>query len=67
METKPLPKEKHLELENMSLRLHIARRNVQDMEAKFRSVAEGALTAEQLSPDEWGIDLDRGLFVHKTQ
>ena len=65
MNTKPIPKEKFLELENASLKLYIMRRNMQDMELKFKEIGEKLLDSEGLTVDEWGIDLDRGLFVQK--
>jgi hypothetical protein len=73
MNTKPIPKEKFLELENASLKLHIMRRNVQDMlknvkdlEAKFQEIGEKLLESESLSKDQWAIDLDKGQFVEKV-
>ena len=65
MTTKPIPKEKFLELENASLKLYIMRRNIQELEMKFKDIGEKLLQSENLSLEEWAIDLDRGLFVQK--
>lgn len=67
METKPLKPEVHLALENMSLKLHIAKRNCQDLETRFMSAAEQVLKSAGLSKEEWALDLDRGLFVQKEK
>jgi hypothetical protein len=66
METKQLSREVHLELENMSLKLHIAKKNVQDMEARFVAAAEKALADQGLTKEEWAVDIDRGLLVKKA-
>jgi hypothetical protein len=65
MNTKPVPKEKFLELENASLKLYIMRRNVQELELKFKDIGEKLLQSENLPVEEWAIDLDRALFVQK--
>lgn len=65
-ETKPLSRELHLELENMSLKLHILKRNLVDQEKRFQDAVEGAFEKEGTSKDEWSIDLDRGMFVKKN-
>jgi hypothetical protein len=72
MNTKPIPREKFLELENASLKLYIMKKNAQEivknaqeLEAKFVAQGESLLESEGLTKDKWGIDLDRGLFVEK--
>ena len=65
MNTKPIPREKHLGLENMSLKLHIMRRNVQDFEVRLKAMAKDIFDSEGLDPKQWEIDLDRGVFVEK--
>lgn len=65
-ETKPIDKMTLLELENMSLRLHIVKRNCLEMEAKFLEAAEKTLVNAGLTKEEWAVDLDRGLLVKKS-
>lgn len=66
METKPLKHEHHLELENLSLKLQLIRRNAQEMEQKLTQAAEKIYQVEGLDTKEWSIDLDRGVFVKNT-
>lgn len=73
MDTKPLDKIAHLELENASLKLQLlqrnaqdAQRNFQDAKTAFQNLAAKTLKAAQLSPEEWGINLDDGTFVKRA-
>lgn len=61
----PLKRELHLELENMSLKLHILKRNAAEAENKFRAAVEQVFIAEEKKQEDWLLDLDRGLFVRK--
>ena len=54
-----------MELENISLKLYIMRRNVQELELKFKDFGEKLLQSENLPVEEWAIDLDRRMFVQK--
>jgi len=74
METKPLPKETFLELENLSLKLHIAKRNVQDAQNAVQNTSDSLVAAASkalqlagLFADEWAVDLDKGVFVQKPK
>jgi len=63
METKPLDKMVALELENLSLKLNIMKRNEQDLQQQFQAAANKALSDAGLSFEEWAIDLDKAMFV----
>lgn len=65
--TKPISKEKFLELENLNLKLHIMKRNTQDWEKKVQVSAQALFDSEGLDPNDWVIDLDHGVFVQKNQ
>ena len=65
METKPIPREQFLELENHSLKLHIMQRNVQDQDAKFKAAIAKAYETAGLTPEDWALNLDSGQFVKK--
>lgn len=59
----PMPKEAHLTLENMSLKLHIMRTNLKIAEAEFQSIAREIFKSQGKDEKEWSIDLDKGEFV----
>jgi hypothetical protein len=66
METKPLPsREVHLEIENLSLKLHIMKGNLATLQTKFQGFVDAVFLQAGLSKDDWALDLDRGVFVEK--
>ena len=65
MDTKPIDRIKFLELENLSLKLQIRKKNYDEALTFFQTQAIKTLTDAGLSPDEWGLDLDHGTFVKK--
>jgi hypothetical protein len=65
-ETHPMNRQDVLELENVNLKLMILRRNMKDLEDKFKSMALSVYEAEQLNSEEWMLDLDKGQFIKKV-
>lgn len=64
---KPLPENVALKIENLSLKLHIAKRTVSDMERQLQQTAKKALIDNGLSEEEYIIDIDKGAFVPKPK
>ena len=66
LKTQSIPKERKLEMEVLNLKLHIAKANVQTLENDFKKMVAQTFTEASLKPENWVIDLDRGLFVERT-
>lgn len=65
--TKPIDRTTFLELENMSLKLRIMQSNFQQSQNAFQAAATKAITDAGLTIEEWGIDLDKGVFIQKPK
>jgi len=46
-------------------KINMLKRNAKDLEDAFKNTVQKEFNNAELSIDEWGIDLDKGVFVRK--
>jgi uncharacterized small protein (DUF1192 family) len=63
-----------LEIENRNLKIAVVQNNIKNLQADLKNmqldlstVATKALVDAGLTVEEWGIDLDKGIFAKKPQ
>ncbi len=65
IQTLTISREQRLELENLSLKAHIARLNWMQLDQALKAAAQTLFDAAGLSSEEYSLDVDKGAFVKK--